>query len=381
MKTDDQHSTRGPASPQRLPAIDVMRGIVIVLMAIDHAAHMFNAGHYVTDSFVLYQAGTPIPSVQFLTRWITHLCAPTFIFLAGWALALSVAGRPETPASDRSTDQYLLKRGLFILLLDPLWMSFAFGPSIVFQVLYAIGGSLICMIWLRRLSLTTLLTIGLGLMLFGEGLAGLVIWLAGGSKAGLIGAFLVTGGKIGPSVYVLYPLLPWLAYMILGWCCGHLVLTDRIDKPVTLFARSGAYALLAFIFIRGFNRYGNMLLYRENGSILQWLHVSKYPPSLSFALLELGLLFVCLSLLFIRYRNSTGSDKSPLRVFGQTALFFYVLHVHLLALAAWLLGLRKAGGLTETWIATVAVLLVLYPLCLGYRRIKRKGRYPLLRYL
>jgi uncharacterized membrane protein len=353
----------------------------MVLMAVDHAAYMFNAGHYVTDSVAFYQAGSAIPTAQFLTRWITHLCAPTFLFLAGWSLSLSISRQKNQGAPSRSIDLYLLKRGLFILLLDPVWMSFAFGSNILFQVLYAIGGSLCCMIPLRRLGTLSLMTVGLAILLFSEGLAGLAVWLSGGGKPELIGAFLVTGGRIGRSVVVLYPLLPWLAYLILGWCCSRFFIEDWIADPPLFFLRAGISSLLVYTIVRGFNMYGNMLLYRHDSTLLQWLHVSKYPPSLSFSSLELGIMFLFLAALFAWYAKNTGNSRNPLLVFGQTPLFFYVIHVHLLAAAALLLNMRRAGGLVETWIATVGALLVLYPLCYWYGRIKRRGTIGVLRYI
>ena len=150
-----------------------MRGIVIVLMAFDHASEMFNAGRYVTDAIAFYKPGSVIPAAQFLVRWMTHLCAPTFLFLAGWSLSLSVGRQKTAGVPDRRIDIFMLKRGLFIMLLDPLWMSIGFGHGVVFQVLYAIGGSLCCMIFLRRLGIRVLLTVALILMVFGESLAGL----------------------------------------------------------------------------------------------------------------------------------------------------------------------------------------------------------------
>ena len=124
-----------------------------------------------------------------------------------------------------------------------------------------------------------------------------------------------------------------------------------------------------------------MLLYRYDNSILQWLHVSKYPPSLTFSALELSLMFVVLSLLFAWYRNRDASPANPLRVFGRTPLFFYVIHVHLLAAASWFLNMHQAGGLRETYVATGAVLLALYPLCRWYDRFKQSHPQSLLRYL
>jgi uncharacterized membrane protein len=358
-----------------------MRGIVMVLMAMDHASHVFNAGRYARDSFIWYPAGSEIPAAQFLTRWVTHLCAPTFLFLAGFVLALSVAKRQARGDPERTIDVDIIKRGIFILLLDPLWMSFGFGEGTVLQVLYAIGVSLCCMALLRRLGAGGLFAIGLGLLLFGEGLAGLAVWAGDGQRSGLLGTFLVTGGTFSKGGYVLYPLIPWLTYMILGWAFGKHMLVKDTFNPVRGFTIAGALSLFAFFIFRGFNKYGNMLLYRYDNSLLQWLHVSKYPPSLTFSALELGLMFLILAFLFAGYRNRHASAANPLQVFGRTPLFFYIIHVHLLAAAAWVLNLHRAVGLIETYIATVVVLLVLYPLCRWYGRFKQARPKSLLRYL
>jgi uncharacterized membrane protein len=353
----------------------------MVLMALDHASHAFNAGRYVTDSALWYQAGAEIPAAQFLTRWVTHLCAPTFLFLAGLVLALSVARRQARGDPQRRIDRDILIRGIFILLLDPLWMSIGFGGNILLQVLYAIGASFCLMVPLRRLGMLKLLFIGLSLFLFGEQLAKLAFWAGNGQQLDPIGTFLVTGLRTVKGVFVLYPLLPWLAYMILGWVCGKYMLRNDSFSPVQFFAMAGATSMFGFFIVRGFNKYGNMLLYRYDNSILQWLHVSKYPPSLTFSFLELGLMFLILALLFRWYRNRIASPANPLQVFGRTPLFFYVIHVHLLAAASWLLNMHRTGGLTETYMATIAVLLVLYPLCRWYGRVKQTHPKSPLRYL
>ena len=370
-----------PIAAQRLAAIDVMRGIVIVLMAFDHASEMFNTGRYVTDSIGFYEPGADIPAAQFLVRWMTHLCAPTFIFLAGWSLSLSIGRQKAADVTDRRIDIFILKRGLFIMLLDPLWMSIGFGHGLVFQVLYAIGGSLCCMIFLRRLGIRALIVVGLILLVFAETLAGLAVGFDNGRNPDIIAAFLVTGGRVGTVAYVLYPLLPWLGYMVLGWAIGRLLAGGGASASATSCTRLGIFSLVVFALVRGLNHYGNMQLYREDATVLQWLHVSKYPPSLSFAALELGIMFLCLAILFAYYRNRSAKQWNPLTVFGQTPLFFYILHVHLLAVAAWLLNMRHSGGLVETLTATLAVLLVLYPACLWYRRIKQRKGFGLQRYI
>ena len=234
---------------------------------------------------------------------------------------------------------------------------------------------------LRRLRQGSLLVIGVGILLFGEGFEGLAHWAGGGQKPGLIAAFLVTGGAATPNVFVLYPAIPWLAYMILGWVCGNYILSGKELNPVRFFALAGFSCLAVFFVVRGFNQYGNMLLYRYDNSIPQWLHVSKYPPSLSFAALELGLMFLILAFCFAVYRNREASSFNPLQVFGRTPLFFYILHVHLLVLFARTLNVYRSGGLMETGIATAAVLMLLYPLCRRHGRLKRAQPGSLLRYL
>ena len=365
----------------RLPAIDTLRGIVMVLMAMDHASYAFNAGRYARDSFAWYPAGSEIPAVQFLTRWVTHLCAPTFLFLAGFVLALSVARRQARGVPERAIDRDIFIRGTFIVLLDPLWMSIGFGGNITFQVLYAIGASFCLMVPLRRLSLIFLCLISFGLFVFGEWLAHLA-GLAGGAKqTGPAGTLLITGLHKVMGVFVLYPLFPWLAYMILGWVCGKHMLGKARFNPVGFFTMSGVFSIIVFLIVRGLNQYGNMGLWRYDNSILQWLHVSKYPPSLSFAALELGVMFFILAFLFVWHQNRNASATNPLQVFGRTPLFFYIIHVHLLAAASWLLNMQQTGGLAATYLATGVALLVLYPLCRWYRNFKHARPQSLLRYL
>jgi uncharacterized membrane protein len=365
---------------ERLTAIDAMRGIVMVLMALDHASHAFNAGRFARDSAAWWVPGTEIPAVQFLLRWVTHLCAPTFLFLAGLVLALSIVRQQTRGDSERTIDGFILKRGIFILLLDPLWMSFGFGEGILFQVLYSIGASFCCMILLRRFGDRILLTIGLAIILLDPVFAALALRVGGG-RPGFFGALFITGGPIVKKVYVLYPLLPWLAFMILGWVCGRYMLFKTGDAPTGIFVKAGLVSIVVFGVVRGINGYGNMGLFRDGLSILQWLHVSKYPPGISFSALELGLMFLLLALLCAWYKKRAGSPANPLLVFGRTPLFFYVIHVHLLTAAAYLLGMHKTGGLLETFIATILVLMILYPLCRWYGQIKKTRSSGILRYL
>lgn len=371
----------------RLPAIDWMRGFVMVLMAIDHASAAFNAGRLTTDSFFLYAPGSALPAGQFWTRWITHICAPAFLFLAGAAVALSVAKRMQSGGDAWSIDRYLLTRGLIIAALDPILISLVWYPGqVLLQVLFAIGISLILMVPLRRLSMLWLTVIAVGFLAMSEIFTGLAIKLFGGDPT-LAGALLLHGG-VFPRIVIGYPVLPWLAIMMLGFAFGrHLHRLREKGAPpgaarkVLWIGAVTGFAL--FIIIRTLNGYGNMLLLRYDNSLMQWLHLSKYPPSLSFVSLELAIMGFILGLLF-KFQERIGArvgSSNPIFVFGQTALFFYVLHILILEVAARLLRVHMQLGLGAAYLAAAAVLIVLYPCCLWYRGYKRAHPESWTRYI
>jgi uncharacterized membrane protein len=220
----------------------------------------------------------------------------------------------------------------------------------------------------------TLLGVGLVILLGGEALLGLL--LLGRPEPSLPVALLASGGIFAQGRFIIaYPLLHWLGMMCLGWAFGRYLLEARAGRarlPVErLLAGAGVAALGLFALVRGLNGYGNMLLYREDGSLVQWLHVSKYPPSLSYSALELGLMALLLAG-FWRLEKSPSAVKvlEPLRTLGQTALFFYLIHVHLLEGAAVALGVKKQLGLGAAYGATAVALAVLYPACAWYQRYK-----------
>ncbi len=203
-------------------AMDWMRGLVMVMMAVDHASEEVNAGRVFTDGAFFYQAGTPLPLAQFLTRWMTHLCAPTFVFLAGASLAMSIGRRTAAGESAWAIDRYLLARGLVIAGFE-LWVSLFWMPPgrVLFQVLYAIGSSLSswppCAACPRPRSSPS------------------------GSPSSRSGRERPprSGGAHRPpppcwrrcswcrggmgALFIAYPTLPWLAIMLFGWATGRLL--------------------------------------------------------------------------------------------------------------------------------------------------------------
>lgn len=359
---------------KRIAAIDWMRGFVMILMVLDHVAMVYNANHISSGSAAIYVSGTVLPGFEFFSRWITHLCAPTFVFLAGTALAISVERKVTRGIDSWQIDKDILIRGAFIALLDPTLISF-FSGKLLFQVLYAIGVAMMCMALLRRFSSPVLLILALGWIVGGE-LLTIQNWPPESGNGSIVAALLFSTYS-SAVVSIKYPLLPWLAMMVLGWVFGRYLLNYGEGKtrvnPVSLLLGLGFSALCAFFIIRYYNAYGNMLLYRDNMSWQQWLHVSKYPPSATFTFLELGLMSVILGLM-IYVEPIIGVRKNGvLLVFGQTSMIFYLVHRIILTGSGTYGGLRDCSDLTTSYIITVIMLALLYPFCLWYRGMKARN--------
>ena len=375
---------------ERLHAIDWMRGLVMVLMVLDHASGVLNPARVMPDSMWIGALGADLARGgapwQFLTRWITHLCAPTFVFLAGTSLALRSHRRRAQGAAWSEIDRHALIRGAILIALE-LWMALAFG-MVMFQVLYAIGAGMICMVALRRLSPRLLLVASLAWIVGGEAVVSALGIVFGAPPPAWAGPFLVP--SVSPHVVFgigggfLYPLLGWLPVMVLGWVYGSSI-AARPDRrralPLLGFA---AAALGAFVIQRLANGYGNFGLARTDDTLLRWLQVSKYPPSLAYLGLELGILFLLLAACFAVARRRPPRPRGPLLVFGQTALFFYVIHIHVLRLV----GVIATGGyqkpawpLAASYLAALAVLGLLYPACRWYRGLKARHPHSLARYI
>ena len=354
----------------------------MMLMVIDHASMAFDGTHDPKDSALYEGAATmALPAAEFFTRWITHLCAPTFVFLAGASLALSVERRVLKGMHAWSIDKNILIRGAIIAALDPTLISLGSGKW-TFQVLLAIGLSMMCMAPLRRLPTWGLLGVGLGWILLGEIPTGWV-WHPPGNSSIWAAFTMATYGS--DTLSVKYPLFPWLAIMVLGWVFGrHLVRvgagTTRVSGKVVLWI-SGMLFLVVFAFVRWNASYGDMWLHRSDGSWQQWLHVSKYPPSLTYYALELGILFLALALLRTIEMRIGVRENGVFLVFGQTAMFFYLVHRLAFEVPATYFGLRGFGNLATTYIAAAAMLLLLYPACRFFRNFKAKHRDTFLKFI
>lgn len=367
---------------QRVASIDWMRGVVMVFMVLDHASMAFDANHLDKDSAMYVGASTmALPAFEFFTRWLTHLCAPAFVFLMGTALALSVERKVVKGVNAWKIDKDMLLRGAFIALLDPTLISLGSGRW-TFQVLLAIGLSMICMVPLRRLPTWALLSVAVGWMVLGEIVTGW-FWTPPGSSS--VWAAFALANYGGDTMIIKYPLVPWLAISILGWVFGrHLIRfaagQSKISGRKVLWI-CGVTSLLVFAVVRGIGGYGDMLLHRSDNSWQQWLHVSKYPPSLTYYSLELGILFLCLALLRTLELRIGVRENGVLYVFGQTAMFFYLVHRLAFEIPATYFGMRGIDGLAATYGAAAIALVLLYPACRWYRGVKAAHPRSILKYI
>jgi uncharacterized membrane protein len=360
----------GTVQSPRLAAVDLLRGFVIVLMAVDHSSGAFNRGRVFSDSAYMYTPGTALPEAQFFTRWITHLCAPTFVFLAGTSLALSVSRQRARGVPESKIDAHLVTRGLIIVALE-LWPSLFWMDLgvVLFQVLYAIGASFVLMAPIRRLPVPAIAALAVAIVLFGEAVSN-ALALGPTPPTPFVANLLLAFGRRDHLV-VAYPALPWLAMMMLGWVFGTwLDSRPPLRRIRSLLAASGTALLAVFAALRGLNGYGNMHLLRDDGSLVQWLHVSKYPPSATYTTLELGIAALLLAATFGAVGVRAASPWNPLLVFGRTPMFFYLLHIPLLHLLAHGLGAAHDLGLGATYGFALVVALLLYPACLLYGRYK-----------
>lgn len=379
------------AGAARIDAIDMLRGLVIVLMVLDHVRDFFHPTAFTADPLAI-ESGDP---ALFITRWVTHLCAPTFVFLAGVSIWLQRANGK----SRGDLTRFLLTRGLWLIVLELtiVGLGFNFGGGIFLQVIWAIGASMVAMaalIWLPRVAL---LAVGLAVVAGHQLLAPIdppdlgalaPVWSATFEFAPGLGGF------------VAYPFVPWLGVMLVGYGLGALFQLPKRTRSILLLA-GGLLALFAVV--RVINLYGDPQPWAVQAeplwTALSFINVAKYPPSLDYVLVTLGLSLALLPLL----ARLKGPAAGVLLTFGRTPLVSYVLHIfiaHGLALAVGtamgappsaffnMLGdpsrVIEAGwgfGLAGVYAAWLAVLALLYPLSRWFEGVKRRRRDWWLGYL
>jgi uncharacterized membrane protein len=368
------HGKGGPrAARVRLASVDIIRGAVMVLMAVDHVR-----------VYAGVPAGGPDPAI-FFTRWITHFCAPAFIFLAGASAFLygrkqtdalrapearqaDTANRPRGSAGYQGAEplgRFLITRGAWLILLELTMLRVAwtfnveFGRYNMAGVIWVIGCCMILLALLVRLPPAAIGGIGV-VMIAAHNLLDPLLFspavgqgpLAGLWKILYIGFYagpLAIGGS-GPPLLVLYSVVPWIGVMAAGYAFGVVLTLDpERRRRVCLFTGLGALAL--FLVLRGFNVYGNPQPWSAPApdagpealpALLSFLNTNKYPASLAFLLMTLGPTIALLPLL----ERSRGALARSLAVFGRVPFFYYVLHIPLIHVMAILVSLARTGSVT-----------------------------------
>jgi uncharacterized membrane protein len=385
---------------ERLDSVDLLRGVVMVLMALDHVRDAF------FDRAIDPTDLSETTAALFLTRWVTHYCAPTFCFLAGAGAFLS--GKPQGVLA-----RFLLTRGAWLILLELTLVHIAFrGPRTDFLnlvTLWALGWSMIALAglvllprWLIGLCACAVLA---GHNLF-DGVSGGWLWrvLHQGGPIVEVPAFLVDGSyPTLPHVAMLevdagYPILPWMALMAAGYYFGPVLTLSAAERRRWL-AYLGMSALALFVVLRLMNGYGDPQPWSRQASplmtFLSFINVEKYPPSLDYVLLMIGPLFLgLLALDGVRVRAG-----NPLLVFGRVPLFYYLLHLYVIGALALVYFYTRYGGvlmqlryyrrtpaaysvsLAGVYLAWAIVVCILYPACLWYARVKQRTRSIWLSYL
>lgn len=360
----------------------------MLIMLVDHVRERFYLHMQVSDPM---NPDTTAPEL-FWTRTSAHLCAPVFVFLTGlsaWLYAQN--GRPLTG--------FLLKRGLFLIALEFTLVTFSWMGTyhtIWLQVMWAIGLSMIALALLHRLPRHWLALIGLLLIAGHNALTpiqfqphewGYSLWTILHDRGYLIQSPLI-------QIKISYPLLPWIGVILLGYVAGPLYTLPAGERKTWLLRGALLYAGL-FILLRGFNLYGETLpwhIYPDiQHSLMSLFSLTKYPPSLNFLLLTLGLGLLLLWLLESRVINTRAGRYSEhiLCQFGGAPLFFYLLHLYSLllmyqlALLYWqpnhgdLLGVPHIGWV---WLIAALLALALYPPTRAFAALKKRSRHPLLSY-
>ena len=380
---------------KRLVSIDLLRGLVMVLMTLDHTRAFFsNVGFNPLD---IEQSNIPL----FLTRWITHLCAPSFVFLAGIAAYLSLQRGKTKPELAR----FLLIRGFWLIFLELTLVSFAwtFYPGLfIAGVLWVIGWCMVVLALLIALPIRSIAIFGI-ILIVGHNLFDSVQAEQLGNF-GWIWAFLHERKMFVPipgiRLFIAYPLIPWVGVMASGYAFGN-VLTKTKRARLGWLRNLGWGLILSFFIIRGINLYGVPKPWSVQSSfwktVLSFINCQKYPPSLTYLLITLGIAFLILYV----FESTKKSVFKPLMVFGRVPLFFYILHIWLIHFSAILLALPKYGlkavvlpylsssampddygyDLHHVYVLWLVMLAILYPICNWFANYKSKHKYWWLNYL
>ncbi|HZM36932.1 MAG TPA: heparan-alpha-glucosaminide N-acetyltransferase domain-containing protein [Burkholderiales bacterium] len=367
----------------RLDSIDLLRGVVMALMVLDHTRDFVGA-----SSLNPRDVSEP---VLFLTRWITHFCAPVFVLLAGVSAFLYGSRGRNT----RELSAFLFTRGLWLVLLEMtvvrLGWTFSLRPEfLLFQVIWAIGASMVVLSALVRLPRRAILAIGLAMVLGHNALDGIRAEQVGWAWHFLHQPELLRPAE-GLQIFALYPLIPWAGVMALGYALGPVMLLALDARRRRLLAL-GAATTLGFVVLRLTNLYGDPALWAaqdgELATALAFINCEKYPPSLLYLAMTLGPALMILAVA----ERARGAAAQAIVTIGRVPMIFYVAHIFLLHAiavlvaqawfgeAAWLFQglpiISKPDGygfsLPVVYVVWLAAVAALYPICRWFAALKQR---------
>lgn len=371
---------------ERLVSVDILRGLVVILMALDHNRDFFHAEAWIADPTAPATSNLAV----YATRWITHFCAPTFVLLAG--MSAYIQGRAGK--TRRELAGFLLSRGAWLMLLEVSVLNFAWNfsfPGFGLQVIWALGLCMVVlagMVWLPRWAV---LAVGV-ILIAGHNLLDPIEPKDLGALSSLWTALHEGGPALGAG-FVVYPVLPWIGVMALGYGLGP-ILFEEPAKRRRMLTIIGLSMIGAFFVIRGINLYGDPSPWTVHAEPIRtgfsFLAVQKYPPSLDYILITVGPGLVLLPVL----ERAKGWFADILLVYGRAPLMFYIAHIYLVHALALTVGLAM-GFEAEIFVAVMAdpsgmvkadwgfplwvvylfwllVLALLYPLCRWWGELKQR---------
>ena len=378
----------------RILSVDMLRGMVMIVMALDHIRDYTSIYHFAPTD--LTQTTIPL----FITRWVTHFCAPVFMFVAGVGVGLGeINGK-----SRKQLSHFLWTRGLWLVLLEltvvKLGWTFNFtNHTIYLLVIWALGMSMITLAVLIYVPKKWLLIFGL-IMVFGHNLLDGINPKSFGSLSFLWKILHVQStfylGHLEFLAY--YPVIPWIGVMALGYVfASYYRLEAKIRQPKILLL--GAVTTLLFLVIRGSNSYGDMSPWSVQSTmgmtIVTFFNVTKYPPSLSYLLMTLGPSIMLLAV----FERIKGTISDFLIVFGRVPMFFYIVHLYLIHTLSVLLGWYQGFslgemandfevfppnfgiGLVGTYVYWIVLIVLSYFLCTSYITFKKGRKHPFYAYI
>ncbi len=379
---------------QRIKSVDLLRGLIMIIMALDHVRDFFHGPALVEDPLNL---NTTTP-VLFFTRWITHFCAPVFVFLSGTSAYLQSARK-----SKKELSLFLIKRGLWLIIAEITFINLIFSFDIFFsaftlQVIWAIGISMLMLGLLVWLPFEWVLITGLLIVL---GHNALDFYERANPDAGnfvynLLHRFGVHTLWGKHQLFILYPFMPWTGLMLLGYCLGRVLRNGNEAYRKKFVVVAGLSAIALFILVRFINIYGDPLSWSAQKNkfytFLSFINTNKYPPSLLYMCMTIGPAL----LLMAWWDNIQNAFTRVISVYGRVPFFYYILHfftIHFFSAIvffirghsfaegannpALFINFIKAGegfSLGMVYIIWLAIVIILYPLCKWYDKYKTSHR-------